>query len=368
MKISNIVFKELQERKSRLITCILVIVLSTAIIVSLQLITNASKKAVTKLMRNLGPNIFILPRLLSVNNFYTANYNKAEMPESYLYKLAGSGLLKKEAIKAQLSSRIKLENHHAIISGTTGRNDLEKQNLNLKGNVLLLGNEIAGLLEKKKGEQLIIADKKFIISNILPEKGTVDDIKIYLPLHIVQDLLSKGKVINTIEIIHDKTVEEQDLVKQIEILLPGTRVITKKGIAKTQSNTIQALRKYSLLLLTVILIIGGINIANYIFINVRARRKEIGILLAVGATPKIILKIFLQKAILLGLTGGLAGYLFGTVLAVTIGAQIIKVPVTLDLKWSIAAIIFAVIFSMVSSAVPAIRAANLDPVKILKSE
>ena len=367
MKISDIVFKELRERKSRLLTNFLVIFLSTMIIISLQIITSSSKKALTKLIRNLGPNMFILPRLFSLNNFYTANYNtKAEMPESYLYRLASSGLLKKEAIKAQLSSRIKFGNHHAIISGIKKGSDPERQNL--KKNGILLGSEIARLLKKKNGEQLIIADKKFIISNILPEKGTVDDIKIYLPLHIVQDLLSKGKVINTIEIIHDRTVEEQDLVKQIEILLPGTRVITKKGIAKTQSNTIQALRKYSLLLLTVILIIGGINIANYIFINVRARRKDIGILLAVGATPKIILKIFLQKAILLGLTGGLAGYLFGTVLAVTIGAQIIKVPVTLDLKWSIAAIIFAVIFSMVSSAVPAIRAANLDPVKILKSE
>lgn len=74
------------------------------------------------------------------------------------------------------------------------------------------------------------------------------------------------------------------------------------------------------------------------------------------------------KAVLLGLIGGLTGYLFGTFLAITIGPWIVKVLVTPDLRRSIAAIIFAVIFSVVSTAIPAMRAANLDPVELLQVE
>ncbi|NQT21819.1 MAG: FtsX-like permease family protein, partial [Candidatus Omnitrophica bacterium] len=106
----------------------------------------------------------------------------------------------------------------------------------------------------------------------------------------------------------------------------------------------------------------------YMFINVRERRREIGTLLAIGATPKIILKVFLQKAILLGLIGGFTGYIFGVFLAICLGPKIVKVPVSPTLGWCLWAVVIAVIFSVVSSVIPAKRAANLDAAEILQEE
>lgn len=386
MNISHIVFKELRQRKVRLITSILVIFLATAIIVSLQAISDSSKEAVTKQLRNLGANIFVLPRSLSVTNFYTANYGRAEMPETYFYKLTSSGLIKKEDIKAQLSSKIKINNHQAILTGVI--NESDPKGSHYRENEIFLGNEIAKLLNKKQGDQLIIKGKKFTIAKILSEKGTIDDIRIFAQLGTVQKLLKHGRIINTIEIISgvaklvSRKAERPDkigatpdksgitgtesLARQIEVLLPDTKVVTKKRIAQTQANIIKALKKYSLLLLIIVFIVGGINIANYMFINVRERRREIGTLLAIGATPKIILNIFLQKAVLLGLAGGLTGYIFGTFLAVILGPKIIKIPVSPALGWCLWVIIIAVTFSVVSSYFPAKRAANLDPAVILQ--
>ncbi len=365
MNISHIVIRELKQRKVRLITSLLVIFLATAVIVSLQSISNSSKKALTKQLRNLGATMLVIPRSLSATDFYTATYDQAEMPETYFYKLTGSGLIKGEDVIAQLSSRIEIGGQQAILTGVL-LSPLEGE-VGVRGSVFL-GNEIAKLLGKKQDGQLSIKEKKFTIAKVLQEKGTMDDIRIFAQLQTVQELLKRGRIISTIEIAGGEITGTQNLAGKIEVLLPDTKVVTKKRIVQTQANTILALRKYSILLLIIVFLMGGMNIANYMFINVRERRREIGTLLAIGATPRIIFKVFLQKAMLLGLAGGLTGYIFGTFLAISLGPKVVKVQVSPSLEWCIWAVIIAVVFSVVSSAIPARRAANLDPAEILQEE
>ena len=67
----------------------------------------------------------------------------------------------------------------------------------------------------------------------------------------------------------------------------------------------------------IIVFVGGAGIANYMYANVFERRREIGTLMALGANSSLILCIFLFKALVLGLAGGVGGYILGTVLALT---------------------------------------------------
>jgi putative ABC transport system permease protein len=100
--------------------------------------------------------------------------------------------------------------------------------------------------------------------------------------------------------------------------------------------------------------------------NVEERKKEIGSLLAIGASPKDIYSIFIGKALILGLIGGIAGYLLGTLAGMILGPQIagVKVlPVPLLFIW---AVVIAVGISVIASYLPARRAAKLDPALILQ--
>ena len=64
------------------------------------------------------------------------------------------------------------------------------------------------------------------------------------------------------------------------------------------------------------------SIAGTMFANVTERRREIGTLMALGATPKLVARLFLGKALVIGLAGGVIGYLGGTVLAVGLGPML----------------------------------------------
>lgn len=82
----------------------------------------------------------------------------------------------------------------------------------------------------------------------------------------------------------------------------------------------------------------------------------------------MILSIFLQKAILLGLIGGILGYAAGTVLALVLGRYILRVDIFPQpgfIGWSI---VIALILNVTCSFIPARNAANMDPAVILQEE
>ena len=118
--------------------------------------------------------------------------------------------------------------------------------------------------------------------------------------------------------------------------------------------------------LAVIVLVGGASIANYMYGNVFERRREIGTLMALGAGSALVLKMFLLKALLLGLGGGVAGYILGTILAVALGpklAGIVVLPMPTLVLWAIG---ISVAIAIVASYFPARRAARLDPCSTLQ--
>ncbi len=75
----------------------------------------------------------------------------------------------------------------------------------------------------------------------------------------------------------------------------------------------------------------------------------------------MILRIFLLKALLLGLVGGVGGYVLGTVLAMTLGPKLAGVPVLPMPLLALWAMLISVGLTLVASFFPARRAARLDP-------
>ena len=98
------------------------------------------------------------------------------------------------------------------------------------------------------------------------------------------------------------------------------------------------------------------------FANVSERRREIGTLMAMGARSQLIQRMFLAKAFLLGLAGGIGGFAIGTILAVTMGPQLAGVVVLPMPSLSLWAVGISVGVALVASYFPARRAAMLDPV------
>ena len=113
--------------------------------------------------------------------------------------------------------------------------------------------------------------------------------------------------------------------------------------------------------LAVLVVVGGASLAGAIAANVRERRREIGTLMALGATPRFVQSLFLGKAILLGLTAGTIGCVIGVVTAVVAGPGWAGVSVSILPVTSMLAIVAATGLAIISAWWPARQAASLDP-------
>ncbi len=115
------------------------------------------------------------------------------------------------------------------------------------------------------------------------------------------------------------------------------------------------------------LLVGGIGIMNIMLANVLERRREIGLLRAIGARRNDIVVRFLREAVVICAAGAAIGLLFGALLAYLIAAfagwQVAWAPLPVLLSSALCAVI-----GLAFSVYPARQAAALDPIEAIRAE
>jgi len=237
---------------------------------------------------------------------------------------------------------------------------------NLSDREALVGADVGVFLGLKPHDTVSVMGKSFTVAAVLPQTGTVDDSRVFAHLHTVQQLAKKGAVINVIEIVGCCDQISKGLAPKINGLLPEAKVVTIAQVVDTQIKTNRMMSNLSMVFLAVIVLVGGASIANYMYGNVHERRREIGTLMALGAGSGFVLRMFLLKALLLGIAGGAAEYVLGTALAVVLGPKLAGIRVLPMPTLMIWAMVISVITAVVASYFPARRATRVDPCSTLQ--
>lgn len=397
MKIHTMVWKEVFERKNQLVTSFLSILLGITVIVAIKNITHYSEFAVARELDALGANILILPKSVALQDYYSADMQGAELPEQYVALIAMSKVQGVENLSPKLSFPIDIEGSRFILTGILPKSEFQAKAAwagagifsrpigcgadipgleslpatetlvrsrvieDLGPNETLIGAEAAEDLGLEQGDSLSVLGNSFQVTAVLPRTGTVDDSRVFVHLHRVQEIAGKGAVVNAIEIIGCCQEIAGGMVEDLNKLLPDAKVVTISQIIDTQIKTNRMMANLSLVFLIVIVLVGGAGIANYMYANVYERRREIGTLMALGAGSGTVLRIFLLKALLLGSAGGMGGYVLGTLLAVILGpkiAGVVVLPMPLLAFWATGV---SILIAVAASYFPARRAARIDP-------
>lgn len=225
----------------------------------------------------------------------------------------------------------------------------------------IVGADIAQQLWLKPGVSVEMFGEKFTVLAVLPSTGTIDDSRVFAHLHSVQQLAKTGEVVSAIEVMGCCDDAAGQLVPQLSQLLPDSRVVTISQVVQTQVGVNRLMARSSLFVLAVLVLVGGISVASAISSNVRERRREIGTLMALGATPRFIAGLFLLKATWLGLAGGIGGCVLGLGLAMALGPQWAGVTVSPLFDTVAIATVAALLVTLFAAFWPARQAAHLDP-------
>ena len=249
-------------------------------------------------------------------------------------------------------------------------------------NVVLLGSDIAK--EIRAGTHLKIQGKEFEVIGILEPMGNVQfNQAIFMPEEDLKDILN---IDDEIDIL---IVKIADLKRSEEIAAEITRKMRKDRHEKEGEEDFAVQTPAALLssvgtILTIInivvagiaaiaLLIGAIGVSNTMFTSVVERRREIGVMKAVGARNKDILTLFLIESGLLGLIGGILGVLLGVVFAYVasaaanfaLGATLLQASFSLPLM--ISAVLFTFFLGIIAGTIPALQASRMAPTEALRT-
>ena len=115
------------------------------------------------------------------------------------------------------------------------------------------------------------------------------------------------------------------------------------------------------------LLVGGIGVMNIMLVSVTERTAEIGLKKALGATKRRIRRQFLTEAAVLTSLGGITGVGLGIVLAQFI-SMYNSIPMAISVPSVVISVGFSVIIGLVFGMLPAVKAANLNPIDALRRE
>ena len=247
---------------------------------------------------------------------------------------------------------------------------------------IVLGNQLAIDLfgtDQAIGNVLAIHDQHFTVTGVLKPTGQpVNFLGINLDGAAFMSLSSLKQFTENVAQIQQIAIAAPDkatlkaTAKQAGELLRANHhnesnfdVLTGNAITQPASQLFSSIVILVTAVAGVSLIVGGIGIMNIMLVNVAERQREVGIRKAIGATNSHVINQFLIESCLIGLAGGILGYLIGLATAYAIGLYL---PFTPALEWQVAALSIgiATITGILFGIYPAIRAAKKDPIESLR--
>ncbi|MCE5268360.1 MAG: ABC transporter permease, partial [Planctomycetaceae bacterium] len=214
MRLRTIVLREIFERKSQLLTSFLAILLGITVIVSIKNISHYSEMAVAREIDSLGANVLVLPKSATLQDYYAADMQGETIPEEYVTQLAMSDLQGLDNLSPKLSVPVDLRGKTFTLTGilpksefqakaawggagifsrpigcgaasvgmmgSTDKKTLARKRVieTLEDNEVLVGADVAAKVGLKDADKLDLLGKKFTVTAVLPQTGTVDDSRI----------------------------------------------------------------------------------------------------------------------------------------------------------------------------------------------
>ncbi|MEX2093908.1 MAG: ABC transporter permease [Pirellulales bacterium] len=269
---NKLIWKELWQRPTAMITCLMAITLGITALVAIRSVTVFSEQAVKQQLAALGANVLLLPQGVSLEDYYAADAHGATLPEEYAAQLVLANLEGVEHISAKLTVPAELKGSSVTLTGvlpqsefqtlasyqsvqafshahagckkraTVGDDQLSATDSLAKGRFIekldddeaIVGADVAQAAGLKAGDRVSLLDFSFKISGVMPATGTVDDSRIFAHLHTVQRLANKGETVNVIEIMACCEDAAGGLIGQLADTFPDAKVVTITQVVDTQ--------------------------------------------------------------------------------------------------------------------------------------
>jgi len=373
---------------------------------------------VRKQMLTLGFNILILPKDVDLAKLHLDATVTETMPYSYAEKLANSNIITVNHLLPSVTKRVHWpeQDLDIVLNGTRGEIPIMHRALKqpmldaVAPGQVVIGAAIQEKLKLELGQKVTLMGHEFSISKIQPQRGSVDDMSVWVDLTKAQEMLGMQNLIHAILALECECTGDRisEIRREIADILPGTQVIERysqaltRAEARTESKRaaeeslaiakadgkdtlervimerttlLEKQQNLNNILEPTVIVLTCFIVAALAFHNFRQRKSEIGLMRAIGLGSMSILGAFLGKAMIVGIFGGMLGMAIGIAI---IEVRVLNMSPSISLTdtWSSASLtwtalwipILMVLLTVLASWLAAYNAIRQDAAIVLQGE
>jgi lipoprotein-releasing system permease protein len=249
--------------------------------------------------------------------------------------------------------------------------------LKLGGGEAVIGRDLAAALGVGAGDKIRLsnaqgASEPFTVTGVFDlQNKELNQRWVLVSLRSAQTLLNLSGDVSAIEVTVAEIFEAESIAQR---LAAATGLVAESWM-KLNGQLLIALQSQSSssnMIQFFVIVAVALGIASVLYVSVVQKSREIGILRAMGAQTRDVLKIFIIQGLLVGLVGSLFGVLIGTGLAELFAGLARnadgspRFPVEVGLALVLRSTLIAAVTGVLAAWAPARRAARLDPAEVIR--
>lgn len=387
MNITRLVIRNITRRKGRFVFTLLGITIGIASFVTLLSLGGGLKNEIKRQAAELGANLVVTPKGWCAYEQVSVLTGE-QLPEAIPFdEVKNISAIKGLTAVPYLTERTAIKNSPVPVIGILPNEmkvfkgwGIEKGDYFASQNekAVVIGSGIAQQFKLNPMDELTIRGERFPVKGIIKETGSKDDVAVFMPLSVAQKLYGVGDMVSFIAVKVDDISKTDEYILKIQEV-SNVAVVSDKQLLKSVLSIVGSVSLAMQLIAAVAVLAAAFGIINTMMTAVSERRREIGILQAIGAKRTTIFKLFLIESGFYGILGGVIGLgiglLFSSLAAPYIsqneftaflkGSGVAKV---FDLRLVFSVLLFSISVSLVSGLYPAWRAAKLTPVEAISYE
>lgn len=387
MTLSRLVVRNILRRRGRCLFTLLGITVGIASFVTFLSMGGNLKKEIYRETNALGANLVVIPKgscgyeQLSV---LTGDQMPTNITADEIRRIRQIGGL---TVIPFLVQKTAIDNKPVSVSGVEPAATRAHKRWELAGGEYFSGESVtevvvgaalarqAGL---SPGATVTIRGEQLPVRGVLRETGGRDDQTLFIPLQLAQRLFKASDRVSFAAIRVADTAKTESYIEKIQAEV-GLGVVSDKQMLKSVLAIAGTVNLTLQLIAAVAVLAAAFGIINTMMTATYERKREIGILQALGAKRRTIFGIFLLESGFYGAGGGLLGTVAGVTASAVLSPYISQNAVTSFVKGSgtgaaldwgmiVASLLFSTLVAVVAGLYPALRAARLSPVEAISYE
>ena len=207
-----------------------------------------------------------------------------------------------------------------------------------------------------------------IVKGIISTDGNEDD-QIFVNLQLAQNISAREDKVHTIQVSALCNACPVDtFAQEIEEKIPYVEGSTVKQLISAEMNILGKIENMMFLVTIIALLASALGVMTTMTTSVIERKKEIALMKSVGAENKKIVALFFSEAAIIGVMGGLAGFIIGVIISQFIGLSVFNTLINPRYEIIPIVLLISIAVALIASLFPIRKAVKVEPAIVLRGE